>query len=297
MKILDIITEAPAAASTSALGPVLAQAANGQNLNTMPSKGFWGWIDTVLARKQAAAIARQEAEAIWTARVTWVIKPLFYLLQLAEPTIDALMRINAAEQLYVTGAISKATFQRHREWYLGIWEVQILMPLLVRVLRVSSIIGRVAKVIVTIIGSTAAVAGAPATFGASLGVLAGVAAEQAFLTWLTWWLGQQEARDWIAKYLAIPVLAGGRLLDGAFDDMYNSYKKADEKKAKTPQTGAATNPDIDSTSPSGNANKPDANAGWQGFKQASVMHTDPKTGKKVSGHWDDNDKFIPDPGQ
>ncbi len=297
MKVYEIITEASPKPGFSALLGTAAAPANGED----PGK-FWSWVSERLkdrnVKKLIAARRQAKAELI----SGYVIKPLFIAFRIYDQVMDLYDHLSFAEELYTTGAISADEFKRQRAWYIGVWEAQVLAPTIARVLMVSRLVALAARVIVTMATATVGVVGAVPTGGAAAaGSVAAVIAEQAFFLWLQKFLQSKQGEEFLLKYLFEPLIFLGKTSDGIWDTLTGYYKKADEKKAVTPQVpNADKGPGADTgnflTAP---AAKTQLKAKMSDVDYARsnapvVMDKDPKTGQMVTGISDPaTGKFIP----
>jgi hypothetical protein len=254
---------------------------------------LFDWIDRWIDAKKDAAARKASATEVYAKRAGAIGK-ILDLLGIGALIVTALVKLRAVEELYTTGQISEERYHDAREWYLGMFEVQLLIPAIVSKMRIAKIVGFVARLIVSLITLGGSVFGVTAP-----AALAALVAEQAFFTWLQWFLTTDTATKWLSQYFAMPIMTGGKLLDGAWDALLDHYKGAEQKKAVTPQKGTAG-----AAKPPVNAAKQQADD-MQASAQAAefnsrtrVMQTDPKTGKDVVGTIDPaTDKFVPDPGQ
>ncbi len=292
MKVYEIIIEAkPTAAATPAATPT------GKD-----SKSFWAWVDKKLeeraTKKLIAARVKAKADMI----SGYVIKPILIVFRIYDQVMDLYEHLAFAEEIYANGTISADEFKRQREWYIGMWEVQVLAPTIARVLMVSRLVALVARAIVTmgtaLVGTVAAV---PTGGAAAAGSVAAVIAEQAFFIWLQNWLQSEQAQNFLVQHLLMPIITMGKVSDGLWDTLTGYYKKADEKKASTPQVpNAVKSEPADTgnflTGPTATTQlKPKMSDKEYARANATVvMAKDPKTGRMVTGISDpETGKFIP----
>ena len=311
MKITELLNEAwydptswnqPNATATSTGGRVTATPtgmvhkaakSNPNAAKDANNSKLFGWIDRWIDAKKDVAARKAAATATYAKRAGAIGKVLD-ILGIGALIINALVKLNAVEELYTTGQISEERYHDAREWYLGMFEVQILIPAIVSKMRIAKVVGFVARMIVSIITLGGSVFGVTAP-----AALAALVAEQAFFTWLQWFLTTDTATQWLSKYFAMPIMTGGKLLDGAWDALLDHYKGAEKKKAVTPQKGTAGSPKPPVNTAQQQAADAQASAQSDEFNSRTrVMQTDPKTGKDVVGTIDPTtDKFVPDPGQ
>lgn len=291
MKVYEVIIEAAPAA------PAAAPAPTGKD-----SKGFWAWVDKKLqeraTKKLIAARVKAKADLI----SGYVIKPILVVFRIYDQVMDLYEHLAFVEELYANGTISAEEFKRQRGWYIGMWELQVLAPTIARVLMVSRLVALVARVIVTLITATVGtVAAVPTGGAAAAGSIAAVVAEQAFFIWLQKWLQSEQAQDFLIKHVMMPIVMAGKVSDDAWDMLTGYYKKADEKKAATPQVpnadkGPQAATDNFLTGPAAVTKlKPKmSDAEYARSNAPVVMDKDPKTGQMVTGISDPvTGKFIP----
>lgn len=267
---------------------------------------FFDWLDRYIAAKKDIAARKAAASDLYASRAGTIGKVLD-VLGIGALIINALVKLHAVEELYTSGQISEARYHDAREWYLGMFEVQILIPAIVSKMRIAKVVAFIARMIVSLVTLGGSVLGVTAP-----AALAAVVAEQAFFTWLQWFLTTDTAAKWLSQYFAMPIMLGGKLLDGAWDALLDHYKGAEEKKAVTPQKGTAGAADkaakaaekeMNWTSNQGTGatnvtGQTSADKAYELNNRTRVMQTDPKTGKMVVGTIDPaTDKFVPDPGQ
>lgn len=293
MKVYEIITEAQGFKNTLAA----AMPAPGGD-----EKGFWAWVDKKLqeraVKKAIAARTAARAQVI----SGYVIKPILVVFRIYDQVMDLYEHLAFAEELYANGSISPEEFKRQRGWYIGMWELQVLAPTIARALMVSRLVALVARVLVTLITATVGtVAAVPTGGAAAAGSIAAVVAEQAFFIWLQKWLQSEQAQDFLIKHVMMPIVMVGKVSDDAWDMLTGYYKKADEKKAVTPQV-----PNAVKSGPADTGNfltgpaavtklktKP-SDADFARSNAPVVMDKDPKTGQMVTGISDPvTGKFIP----
>jgi hypothetical protein len=254
---------------------------------------LFDWLDRWIDAKKDRAARKADATAIYKKRAG-AIGNVLDVLGIGALLIDALIKLRAAEELYTTGQISEERYHDAREWYLGMFEVQLLIPAIVSKMRIAKVVGFIARMVVSLVTLGGSVFGVTAP-----AALAALAAEQVFFTWLQWFLTTDTATQWLSKYFAMPIMTGGKILDGAWDALLDHYKGAEQKKAVTPQKGTAgaAKPPVNTAKQQASDTQASAQAAeFNG--RTRVMQTDPKTGKDVVGTIDPaTDKFVPDPGQ
>lgn len=298
MKVYEIITEAPkAAAPVATSAPIIGAPPAGAT-----GKSFWSWGNKALKNSKVKKVIEPKVLAKTQIISGYVIKPLLVVFRIYDQVIDLYEHLSLAEELYANGTIDADRLKRERAWYIGMWEVQVLAPMVARTLMISRVVALVARAIVTLATATLGAAGAIPTGGAAVaGSVAAMVAEQAFFIWLQKWLQSEQAQNFLTEHVLMPIITMGKVSDNVWDTLTGYYKKADEKKAVTPQvpnavkSGPADTSDYFS-SPTGKTQlKPKmSDAEYARANAPVVMDKDPKTGRMVTGISDPaTGKFIP----
>jgi hypothetical protein len=121
------------------------------------------------------------------------------------------------EAMYVKGLIDETRLQSQREFEFGVFQVQILAPLIPKMVGwlVNLLTG--VKAVTRLLGGLSA----GATAGAS--VVAMIATE-AGIRFLQVWLGTESGRNWVAALAGGPVQTFGKIGDEVWDQLLNAYQ-------------------------------------------------------------------------
>lgn len=196
-------------------------------------------------------------------RAGWGVGWLLKIIGVLEPARELWYTVSGLEDDYKNGLIyrghpmTKEEFEAERDFAYGVFETQILLPLIVRALSNMKLV----TTIVRWIKNSAALVAAPASAGLSIG--AALATEAGF-TAFSVFLGSDMAKDWMADRI-MPVIKGlGTAGSFSIDSLWNFftgtdyYKKLEKDKtnvqnkksldtATTPQEKQAAQQAIDTT--------------------------------------------------
>ena len=153
---------------------------------------------------------------------------LFTYLSLIEPTRQLWATVGGLEDDYKNGFIydghpmTKEDFEAERDFAYGVYQTQILLPTIVRVLRNTTTAVTVARNI----KNFAAAISAPASAGLSIGVaLATDVALYAFAEFL----GSDTAQNFMAEHLMAPIKGFGWVGTGLIDGLWSLYTSSTGK--------------------------------------------------------------------
>jgi len=142
-----------------------------------------------LANEQAAAAMEQRMGALSAAAK---IIGFFYI------TVDLYQNLDELEQAYNKGTIQSDKYKTAHEAYVGLWMTQLMVPWLVRILRIEKIVSLLVRFVLAVasMGATAITGGALAP-----AVLAGVVVEQSVFTGIQYFLTSDTFKNWAKDYM------------------------------------------------------------------------------------------------
>jgi hypothetical protein len=153
---------------------------------------------------------------------------VFTVIGIAVAIAELYSELAIVEAMYVQGKLpgddgGAEMLQQHREFAFGVFQVQLLVPLLVKL--VSRVIGTttLVKWFIRALGGVSVAA----SLGTSIAVML---ASEAFIRWLQAWLGSPAGKDFISKYIFDVIRFTGKPLESFWSDLTGFYKKADVKK-------------------------------------------------------------------
>ena len=157
-------------------------------------------------------------QPLWMKQFASPLVMIFRVVGIATAVTQLYGTLCALEAMYVKGLIDETRLQSQREFEFGIFQTQILLPLLPKIIGwfVNFLTG--AKAVTRLFGGLSAGATAGASVVAAVATAAGV-------TWLQWWLGTDKGRDWIqASIFMTPIKLFGKIGDEAWDQLLNAYQ-------------------------------------------------------------------------
>ena len=205
------------------------------DFNTIALAIGTGLTVTAVAKMSAAGLSKvssqyadklkiyNEIQPLWTAKFAKPVVLLLRVLGIITAVNQLYGTLCALEAMYVKGLIDETRLQRQREYEFGIFQTQILLPLVPKAVgwMINFLTG--AKAVTQFLGGISAVGTAGASVAAAIATTAGV-------TWLQYWLGTQSGRDWVGNSLLMPLVQGfGKIGDEAWDQLMNAYQSATGK--------------------------------------------------------------------
>ena len=153
---------------------------------------------------------------------------VFTVIGLAIAISQLYAELAVVEAMYVQGKLpgddgGAEMLQQHREFAFGVFQVQILTPLIVKLL--SRVIGAT-----TLIKWFIRALGGVSVFASMGASIVAIAASEAFTRWLQAWLGSGPGKDFIAKYIFDVIRFTCKPLESFWSDIMGFYKGADVKK-------------------------------------------------------------------
>lgn len=205
------------------------------NINKNP-KAYLAAIDARIQSGQLAADLGK-VESTWQTKIGkfWTI---LKVLNFAAACIQLLYHLHIVEQDYNDGKLNQGEFVKWREWYIGLWEVQVALPVIMTVLKAAMQVTMLTRFIVSIIE----LLGSVATLG---GALLGFASTQLLSQAIMAFLQTPAAQDWLMKHFLEPIVMLGSIGDDAWLILYKAIKgenyydaKAKEKEKINPAAAA-----------------------------------------------------------
>lgn len=166
-------------------------------------------------------------------------KPLTWMMQFIGITgaiTNLYVELDSYDQLYKSKKISSAELESKRENAFGVFSTQIVAPAIARLITNSSVVRKLAGILRMIIG----------LFGSKFTKLAtavGVGASEAFIAWLTVWIGSKEGQEWLSGTFIMSIV---RTFGTIEDHVWSSLSGYYDNKDKTP--GAESEPSNPTTS-------------------------------------------------
>ena len=205
------------------------------DFNTLALAIGTGLTVTAVAKMSAAGLSKvssqyadklkiyNEIQPLWTAKFAKPVILIFRVIGIVTAVNQLYGTLCALEAMYVKGLIDETRLKSQREFEFGIFQTQILLPLIPKAVgwMINFLTG--AKAVTQLLGGISAVGTAGASIAVTLATTAGV-------TWLQYWLGTQSGRDWVAASLLMPLVQGfGKIGDEAWDQLMNAYQGATGK--------------------------------------------------------------------
>ena len=159
----------------------------------------------------------------WTAKFASPLVMIFRVVGITTAVTQLYGTLCALEAMYIKGLIDETRLESQREFEFGVFQTQILLPLLPKIIGwfLNFLTG--AKAVTRLFGGLSAGVTAGASVVAAIATAAGV-------TWLQYWLGTEKGRDWIqASIFMTPVKLFGKIGDEAWDQLMNAYQGATGK--------------------------------------------------------------------
>ena len=127
---------------------------------------------------------------------------------------------------------TKEDYKDLEELLWGIFTVQVLTPVIVRIVRTVFLINWVLRVIKWVAG------------GISVGVTAGVSlallvASEAFQIWFQIWIGTDSGKKWLLEHGLLPIIKTGGVPAAFLSNLYKEWKGSDAAKDADKTSGAS----------------------------------------------------------
>ena len=161
-------------------------------------------------------------EARWTNKFAKPLVLVFRFVGITTAVTQLYANLCVLEAMYVQGLIDETKLQSQREFEFGVFQTQILLPLVPKIVKWFVNLCTGAKAITRLFGGLSAVG----TAGVSIGVML---ATEAGVTWLQYWLGTENGRNWVASLAFAPVKYFGKIGDEVWDQILNAYQSASGK--------------------------------------------------------------------
>lgn len=175
-------------------------------------------LSSVSSKYAAKLRLYDRVEARWTAKFATPLVTIFKWLGIATAISQLYSNLCVLEAMYVKGLIDETRLQSQREFEFGVFQTQILVPLVPKAVKWFINLTTGAKAVARLLGGLSA----GATAGAS--VIALIATE-AGIRWFQAWLGTESGRSWIANsILMYPIKMFGKIGDEAWDQLMNAYQ-------------------------------------------------------------------------
>lgn len=164
----------------------------------------------------------------------WFLKALGFVSAAGELWVD----LGGLEELYNNKEITKEDYEAEREFAFGVFEAQILVPMIARALANSRIVLMIISGIKNIVLGAGAVAGVTTGGVVSAASIAAMIATEAGITALQMWVGSDQGKDYIAsgigKWLRYPGAVGESIWNWLMNGFKIStfYADAEKKQGK-----------------------------------------------------------------
>jgi hypothetical protein len=204
------------------------QTAVGQDIGNL-------WKD-IQKKRRISATRKARVEKVWMGKYGFWLSKLMQVIGLGVSLTELYTDLEVAEEAFNEGDITVQQLESIREFLYGIFTVQVLVPVVRRVVTNVKIVTWIARALRYIVGG----AGALVTGGASL---AAVLATEGFFIWFQSWLGSDAGKDWIANTFLLGIVKTmGKIPEGAWSSLTNYYDRAEKGKEKSKQDLAKTDP-------------------------------------------------------
>ena len=175
-------------------------------------------LSKVTSRYAARLRLYDIVEARWTRKFASPLVTLFKWLAIATAINQLYSNLCVLEAMYVQGLIDETKLQSQREFEFGVFQSQILFPLIPKIVKWFINLTTGAKAVARLLGGLSA----GATAGASVVALI---ATEAGIRWFQTWLGSESGRNWISNsILMYPIKMFGKIGDEAWDQLLNAYQ-------------------------------------------------------------------------
>lgn len=213
--------------------------------------------------KTGNTAAAQAMEKSFWAKLGTSTGTLFKLLGLGASIADLYIDLAGLEDLYNNKELTKEEYEAEREFAFGVFEAQIIVPMIVRFVANSRIVIMLVRLIKNVVLGAGAVAGVATGGVVSAASIAAMVATEAGITAFQMWLGSDQGKDVLAKSVFMPIIKGGGYVgEGLWNKLLYAFSNSSfypdaEKKqgqfqnkkaldtAKTPQEKQAAQQAID----------------------------------------------------
>lgn len=210
MKVYEVISRNDTMLAEWSLNPlswISGATANPAEMAAQPT-----WAGKLGVQRMANAQA-EEAMAARMGAVQYIAKVLgfFYI------TVQLYINLDELEKAYNAGTVNSANYKKAHEAYVGLWMTQLMVPWLVKVLRVQKLVSLLVRVVFAIgsLGATAATGGALAP-----AALASMAVEQAAFSAIQIFLTSDTFKNWAKDYMTAFATIGY-----VPDELFNQLRK------------------------------------------------------------------------
>lgn len=158
----------------------------------------------------------------WTAKFASPLVTIFKVIGIATAITQLYSRLCVLEAMYIKGLLDETRLQKEREFEFGVFQVQILVPLIPKIAKWIINFCTGAKAVTRLFGGLSA----GFTAGASIAVML---ATEIGIRFLQTWLGTENGRNWLAALAGSPIRAFGKIGDEVWDQLMNAYQSATGK--------------------------------------------------------------------
>jgi len=179
-------------------------------------------LSSVSSKYAAKLELYDELAAKWTKNFASPLVLVFRFVGITTAITQLYANLCVLEAMYVQGLIDETKLQSQREFEFGVFQTQVLLPLVPKMVGwfVKFLTG--AKAVTRLFGGLSAVGTAGVSIAVTLATEAGV-------TWLQYWLGTESGRRWVAGLAFTPVKYFGKIGDEVWDQLLNAYQSASGK--------------------------------------------------------------------
>jgi len=179
-------------------------------------------LSSVSTKYAAKLRLYDKLEARWTAKFATPLVTIFKIISITTAITQLYSNLCVLEAMYVQGLIDETKLQSQREFEFGVFQAQILIPLIPRVVKWIINLCTGAKAVARLLGGLSA----GVTAGASIVALI---ATEAGVRWFQMWLGTESGRNWVAALAFTPIKYFGKIGDEVWDQLMNAYQKVTGK--------------------------------------------------------------------
>ena len=153
----------------------------------------------------------------WTAKFATPLVTIFKVLGITTAITQLYANLCVLEAMYVKGLIDETRLQSQRETEFGIFQTQILLPLIPKMVGwlINLLTG--VKAVTRFFGGISAVGTAGASVAAMIATEAGIRFFQA-------WLGTESGRSWLVALTGGSIKYFGKIGDEVWDQLLNAYQ-------------------------------------------------------------------------
>jgi hypothetical protein len=238
MKVSELLNEAPACPPGYVMGPAGLCIPASPTPSPAPTpapvppkkprinKQIVDFINNSQKKWRANQVRVERIKKVWMGRYGTPLVTLMKFLGVVVPLTNLYVDLEAFEQEYANGEVSKDGYEFGREYLFGTFIVQVLTPVLIRRLSQTWLVLGITRALVAILSAVSA----PFTAGVSIAALV---ASEAFFLWLQTFLSTGAGKDWLANFVGTNIIRTmGKIPDSAWSSLTDAYKKADKAKLK-----------------------------------------------------------------